>query len=82
MLRCMGLLALWIAVFSAPLRAENAREVLLLDLKGPVGPAASDYLDRGLDRALDRNAALVILRIDTPGGLDTSTREMIQHILA
>ena len=81
-LRCMGLLALWIAVFSAPLRAENAREVLLLDLKGPVGPAASDYLDRGLDRALDRNAALVILRIDTPGGLDTSTREMIQHILA
>jgi membrane-bound serine protease (ClpP class) len=55
---------------------------VLLDIKGPIGPATSDYVVRGLDKAEERGAELVILRMDTPGGLDTSMREIIRAILA
>jgi membrane-bound serine protease (ClpP class) len=55
---------------------------LLLDIKGSIGPATSDYLSRGLDKAKQLNAKLVILRMDTPGGLDYSMRFMIKKIMA
>lgn len=62
--------------------AESAGDVLLVELEGPIGPAASDFVARGLETARDMNAKLVILRVDTPGGLDTSTRDIIRDILA
>jgi membrane-bound serine protease (ClpP class) len=62
--------------------AGSGGSAVLLDIKGPIGPATSDYVVRGLDKAEERGAELVILRMDTPGGLDTSMREIIQAILA
>lgn len=55
---------------------------MLLEIKGPIGPATSDYVSRGIERAAAEGATVVILQIDTPGGLDTSMREIIQAILA
>jgi len=62
--------------------AGSGGSAVLLDIKGPIGPATSDYVVRGLEKAEERGAELVILRMDTPGGLDTSMREIIRAILA
>jgi membrane-bound serine protease (ClpP class) len=53
-----------------------------LDIDGAIGPAVSDYVVRGIRKAHDMGAALIVLRMNTPGGLDTSMREIIQAILA
>ena len=55
---------------------------VLLRLQGPIGPAVNDFFVRELRKADDADAALVVVTIDTPGGLDTSMRDMIQTILA
>ncbi len=57
------------------------RRAILLDVQGPIGPATTEYLVSALDKSTDRNAELVIIRMDTPGGLDASTRDIIKAIL-
>ncbi|HYU61106.1 MAG TPA: nodulation protein NfeD [Solirubrobacterales bacterium] len=53
-----------------------------IEIPGTIDPATQRWLGEALDDAADADADVAILRIDTPGGLDTSMREMVQDILA
>ena len=80
------LAALAAIVFAVLLNAHAAgaaeAPVVVLKLEGAVTPASADYVVRGLRKAADRGATLVVLQMDTPGGLDTSMRWIIKEILA
>jgi membrane-bound serine protease (ClpP class) len=80
-------IALFFLVFAVSFDAALAqpspdRPVLLIDVKGPIGFAAVEHLTKALGRAASQGSPALIVRLDTPGGLVASTREMIHAILA
>jgi len=56
--------------------------IWVLGIDDAIGPASADYLLRNLEQAKAQGAQLVVLRLDTPGGLDSAMRQMIKAILA
>ena len=71
-----------IAMFIKGLGAAAENEVVLLTLDDAVTPATADYAVRGIRKAAKQGAQLVVIQIDTPGGLDTSMRRLIKEIIA
>ncbi len=66
--------------------ADEARpgshQVAVLSVTDAIGPATKDYIQRSFDQVLPDNAALIIIRLDTPGGLDGAMRDIIKTITA
>lgn len=60
---------------------DPGREVTLLTVQDAIGPATSDYIIKGIAHAEERGSELVVIELDTPGGLDTAMRDIIQAIL-
>jgi membrane-bound serine protease (ClpP class) len=80
----VGLLALFLPSFATSLTASDspaAPVVLELKLDGEVEPILATYIDEGLADAVQRHAALVLITMDTPGGLSDSMTDIIHHIL-
>ncbi len=62
--------------------APRSATAIVIELQDAIGPATSHYVERGLEKAAKDGAALVVLQLDTPGGLDSSMRDIISAILA
>ncbi|MDO9101412.1 MAG: nodulation protein NfeD, partial [Candidatus Nitrotoga sp.] len=62
--------------------AAFARTVLVSGIDGAISPASAAYFLRALDEAKQARAELLVLRLNTPGGLDSAMREIIQGILS
>jgi membrane-bound serine protease (ClpP class) len=62
--------------------AQGDRSVLVIDIKGAIGFVAAGQLGKAVEQAAAQESPAVIVRLDTPGGLLTSTRDMIHTILA
>jgi membrane-bound serine protease (ClpP class) len=78
------LCALAMTTIVAAVRAASidVPPVFVLRIAGAIGPPAAEYVARSLERAAREHAQLVVLQIDTPGGLDTSMRSIIKDIIA
>lgn len=59
----------------------QGKSVIVLTIKGTINPVLVGYVERGIEDAEERGAEAIIIQLDTPGGLDTAMRDIIQHMV-
>ncbi len=77
----VGLIASCFFITGKPVQAAIGDKALIIELEGPINPGNAAYVTRGLGEAKKRGAVLVVIRLDTPGGLSTSMRIIIKGIM-
>jgi membrane-bound serine protease (ClpP class) len=80
--RAMSALAVVVLLTAAPGDAAGPRRAVVLEVNGAIGPAIADYVAQELAAVKPSDTGLVVLRMNTPGGLDGSMRKIIRAILA
>jgi membrane-bound serine protease (ClpP class) len=77
----LGIVLLLLAIsISAGVQAQSPR-VDVITIKGTINPVLVDYVKRGIEQAEDNNAQALIIKLDTPGGLDSAMRDIVQLII-
>ena len=74
--------ALVVSSLAASAGEANSKLALTVSVDGAIGPATARYVKDALTKASERHAEVVVLRLNTPGGLSTSMREIIADVLA
>ena len=78
----LAALPVLLALLCSLTTAASAATLIELEIKGPIGVATADYVDAGITHAVERDADLILIKIDTPGGLVKPMRGIVQQILA
>lgn len=78
----LWLLGLFLTFLALSQVEASASQVYVLRVKGTINPVLTGYIKRGLDEAEKEQAAALIIELDTPGGLDSAMRDIVQSILA
>ena len=76
-----GMLCLALVSLGKTVGLTKGGEVRIIELEGPINPGAAAFLTRGLEMAEKEDAELIIIRLDTPGGLVPSMRTMVKGIM-
>jgi len=79
--RIFLLAGLLVIAFLATTVQASSSDIVVLKVKGTINPVLVDYIERGIDRAEEGNATACIIQLDTPGGLDTSMRDIVKEIV-
>ena len=80
-IRILLLLGLLITAFISITAQAASPTITVLTVKGTINPVLADYISRGIEDAEDSNATAVIIQMDTPGGLETAMRDIVQAIV-
>ena len=65
---------------SFALSEKNSKEVIVITVNGVINPVAAEYIGKNIEKANAKNAEALIIELDTPGGLDTSMRDIVKDI--
>jgi membrane-bound serine protease (ClpP class) len=82
LLAAAAAVALFVSPLVAPAGEKGGKLALTISVDGAIGPATARYVRDALTKASERRAEVVVLRMNTPGGLSTSMREIITDVLA
>jgi membrane-bound serine protease (ClpP class) len=76
----IGILTATAIAMASGAEAANSR-IDVLELKGVINPVTANYVNRGINQAEEANAVACVIQLDTPGGLDTSMRDIVKDIV-
>lgn len=77
----IALLLIGGVILNAATISNEQGSIIQMRIEGAIGPATDDYFERALQSASERHAHLVVIRMDTPGGLDTAMRNIVKNII-
>ncbi|MFW6149612.1 MAG: NfeD family protein, partial [Atribacterota bacterium] len=77
----IGLIFFLLIIYPAATSAQPSSAIYVLNVEGTINPVIAQYVVDGITEAKDNQAECVIIQMDTPGGLDTSMRQIIKEIL-
>lgn len=78
--RLLSIITLIFSLSSVAQSEKNSKEVVVITVNGVINPVAAEYIGKNIEKANERNAEALIIELDTPGGLDTSMRDIVKDI--